>query len=265
MNLAFPHYPLSFWFAAVLAMLLAGIAKAGLGNGLVLLVTPLLAITVPIAEAIALLLPLLVIMDIMTVYKYRNSFDKKNALRLIPAGLLGVMLGMVFIGFFNSERILQLAVGLVALSFVLYQAARKLILGVLVKSAPNVAAGIVLGALGGFTSSLAHAGGPPVAMYLLPQKLPRRIYVGTAAFYFFAVNLAKFIPYSYYGMFNPKHYIVVVILIPFAFIGIKLGLVLVNHINDAVFSKIIYVLLTFAGLQLVSGVNIITLIHGWIA
>ena len=247
MHLTLPDYPPIFWAAAIAAMFLAGISKAGLGNGLVVLVTPLL-----------------VVMDVLTVYQYRHSFDKRNAMLLVPAGLVGVFFGAVFLGFFNSERILQIAVGIVAVGFVVYQLLRKLIFGVLEKRTPKPITGLFLGTLGGFTSTLAHAGGPPLTMYLLPQKLPRRIYVGTAAVYFFAVNVAKLVPYSYYGMFSPKNYLVIIILIPFAFIGVKMGLFLVNRINDKYFSRIIYVLLAFTGVQLLLGVNVITLIHNWI-
>lgn len=201
-------------------------------------------------------------MDILTIYQYRRSFDKKNVLLLIPAGLLGVLIGSVFIGFFNNERVMQLAVGIIAVAFVVYQLSQKLIFGALSERKPKPAAGVFFGALGGFTSTLAHAGGPPVTMYLLPQKLPRRIYIGTAAYYFFAVNVAKLIPYSYYGMFNPRNYLVIIILIPFAFIGVKMGLLLVNRINDKVFNIVIYILLTFTGVQLILGINVITLIHG---
>lgn len=261
MSLTLPDYPAVFWVAAVLAMFLAGISKAGLGNGLVVLVTPLLAMTIPISEAIALLLPLLVIMDILTVYQYRKSFDKKNVMLLIPAGLFGVLLGAIFIGLFNNERVMQLAVGIVALSFVVFQLSRKLIFGALEKRNPKPIEGLFFGTLGGFTSTLAHAGGPPLTIYLLPQKLPRRIYVGTAAFYFCAVNVTKLIPYAYYGMFNPKNYLPTIILIPFAFIGVKMGLFLVNRVNDAVFNKVIYALLTFTGVQLILGINVITMLH----
>lgn len=260
-----PTYPIIFWVAAVLAMLLAGISKAGLGNGLVVLVTPLLAMTIPITEAIALLLPLLVIMDVLTIYQYRRTFDKKNVMLLIPAGLVGVAIGGVFIGFFNSERMLQLAVGSIAIAFVAYQLMRKLIFGVLEQRRPKPAEGVFFGMLGGFTSTLAHAGGPPLTMYLLPQKLPRRIYVGTAAFYFCAMNAAKLVPYSIHGMFKPGSLWVILILVPFAFIGVKMGLLLVTRINDAVFNKVIYILLTFTGVQLILGVNIVTLIGGWLA
>lgn len=264
MNLSLPDYPAIFWVAAILAMFLAGISKAGLGNGLVVLVTPLVAMTIPITEAIALLLPLLVIMDILTIYQYRRSFDKKNVLLLIPAGLVGVLCGSIFIGFFNNERVMQLAVGVIALAFVVYQLSQRLIFGALVKRAPKPAAGLFFGALGGFTSTLAHAGGPPLTIYLLPQKLPRRIYIGTAAFYFFVVNVTKLIPYTYYGMFNPKNFLAIIILIPFAFIGVRMGLLLVNRINDKVFNIVIYILLTLTGIQLILGLNLVTLIHGWI-
>lgn len=264
MNLTLPDYPAIFWVTAVLAMFLAGISKAGLGNGLVVLVTPLLAMTIPITEAIALLLPLLVIMDILTLYQYRKSFDVKSVKLLVPAGLLGVFIGAIFFGVFSSERILQITVGIIAVGFVVYQLTRKVIFGAMNKRTPKPVEGVFFGALGGFTSTLAHAGGPPLTMYLLPQNLPRRIYVGTAAVYFFAVNVAKLAPYSYYGMFKVDNWLVILILIPFAFIGVKMGLFLVSRINDRYFNRIIYVLLTFTGLQLILGINVVTLIANWL-
>jgi uncharacterized membrane protein YfcA len=71
-----------------------------------------------------------------------------------------------------------LAIGLLALSFVVFQVFRAIILGMVEKRRPHAAEGILMGSIAGFTSTLAHAGGPPVIMYLLPQKLPRHLFVG---------------------------------------------------------------------------------------
>ena len=91
-----PTYPPAFWVCAVGAVLLMGVAKAGFGGGIGILATPLLALTVSVADAVALLLPLLIACDVFAVRHYRRTFDKTSVQRLLPGSVLGIGAGAFF-------------------------------------------------------------------------------------------------------------------------------------------------------------------------
>ena len=202
-----PDYPPAFWLCAVLAMIIFGISKAGFGGGIGVIATPLVSLTIPVTDAVALLLPLLIITDVFSISHYRMHFHRRSIKLLLPGALLGVAIGGLFLSFFRgNERVLQIAIGVVALWFVLFQTLRAIILGMLEKRRPRVSKGVLMGALSGFTSTVAHAGGPPFTMYLLPQKFPRDLYVGTAVIFFAVVNLVKLIPYHALGFLRVGNY-----------------------------------------------------------
>jgi len=261
--LTLPDYPPLFWASAVLALLLVGIGKAGFGGGVGIVATPLLALTIPVADAAALLLPLLIIMDFFSVRHYYGTFDCQSIRLLLPSAVVGIAVGALFFGYFSgNERILRVGIGVLALLFVLFQAARALIVGALRGRRPPPAAGILLGAMAGFTSTLAHAGGPPASIYLLPQKLPRAVFVGTTVIFFAAVNLVKLIPYSYLGLLRVGNVLVVLLLSPLCFLGVRLGIYLNGRVSEVWFNRVVYTLLFLTGLQLLLGRSLISLFMG---
>lgn len=252
------QYPLAFWFTAILALLLVGIGKAGFGGGVGIVATPLMALTIPVADAAALLLPLLMIMDVFSMQHYWRTYDRRSILLMLPGAVAGIAVGGLFFGYFSgNERVLQLGIGVLALLFVLFQVARRLILGALEGKRPPDAAGVALGSVAGFTSTLAHAGGPPAAVYLLPQQLPRQIFVGTTVIFFAAVNWIKVVPYSYLGLLRVGNLAVILLLSPICFLGVRLGIYLNGRVNEVWFNRVVYTLLFFTGLQLVLGRNLL--------
>ena len=261
--MSIPAYPTEFWIAALIAITLVGMAKAGFGSGPGLLATPLIALTIPVAEAAALLLPLLLIADVFSLRHYWGVFDRASLRLLLPSAVVGIMVGGFFFSFFShNERMLQIGIGLLAILFVAYQAGRTLILGAVTAHRPPPAVGAVLGAMGGFTSTLAHAGGPPITIYLLPQQLPRQIFVGTTVITFFAINLIKLIPYSMLGLLEIGNLTTILLLSPFAFIGVTLGIYLNRRFDEKWFNRIIYTILFLTGLQLVIGRSLLSLLAG---
>ncbi len=258
-----PDYPPAFWLCAVLAMIIFGISKAGFGGGIGVIATPLVSLTIPVTDAVALLLPLLIMADAFSISHYRMNFHRRSIRLLLPGALLGVAIGGFFLGSFRgNERILRVAIGVLALWFVLFQALRVIIVGIMEKRRPRAFKGILMGALSGFTSTLAHAGGPPFTMYLLPQKLPRDLYVGTAVIFFSVVNLLKLIPYHALGLLRVGNLSTIIILGPLTYVGVRLGIYLNRRFTDLWFNRAIYAILVFTGLQLVSGKNIITMLFG---
>lgn len=255
-----PDYPATFWWVAALVMILTGMGKSGFGSGLGALSTPLLALTIPVADAAALLLPLLIIMDLFTIPYYRNRFSAYHLRILLLGALVGIALGAYYFeALSHNEQAMKMGIGALAVLFVVIQLGRSLIVGALREQQPPVALGWLLGAVGGFASTVAHAGGPPVTIYLLPQKLPRDQYVGTSAILFAIVNLLKLLPYYYLGLLHISNVTTILLLAPLAYVGVRLGVLLNNHFADQWFTRFVYAFLLITGLELMTGWNLVDL------
>jgi uncharacterized membrane protein YfcA len=245
---------------AIISVSLIGIAKAGFGGGVGVIATPLLALTMPVADAAALLLPILIVADLFTVNHYRSQFDRAILKTLIPAAIVGIVLGSIFFrAFSQNDAIIKTGVGVISIAFVLYQWGKTAVLKSITQHPPSKPIGAILGALSGFTSTIAHVGGPPFAIYVLPQNLPRNVFVGTTAVFFMIVNLVKLIPYKMLGLLNIGNLIATILLIPVAFLGVRLGTWMNNKVNQQLFNWIVYTLLLLTGIQLVSGTSLIQL------
>ena len=250
-----------FWITAVVAVVMFGIAKSGFGGGIGIIAVPLLALTMPVPEASALLLPLLIFIDLLNVRYYRHQFDRRNIKLLVPGAIIGIAIGGLFFTYFSdNERILEIGIGVLALVFILFQVTRRVILGILEKRQPRPFEGVITGVVAGFTSTIAHVGGPPATMYLLPQQLPRNIFVGTTVIFFTIVNLVKFIPYSMLGLLKTGNLTIALILAPLCLVGVKLGIYLNQRFDDVWFNRVVYSILLLTGLQLIMGKSIISLI-----
>ncbi len=116
---------------------------------------------------------------------------------------------------------------------------------------PGKVAGALWGCLSGFTSTLAHAGGPPFAVYLLPQKLDKTVFVGTSVFFFLVVNYVKLVPYHFLGQLNVGNLAAALVFAPLAPLGIWLGVWLHRRVSERTFYNVSYTLLLATGLKLV--------------
>jgi uncharacterized membrane protein YfcA len=259
--LTYTDYPIAFWFCAVPAVMILGISKAGFGSGIAILATPLLTLTIPVTKAVGLLLPLLIITDMFALIHYRTHFDSHSIRILVPAACLGIAGATFFFDYFRgSQQCLRFSIGFVALLFVLFQFLRSLILGAMEKRLPMVLEGILMGAASGFFSTLAHAGGPPVIMYLLPQKLEKTLFVGTTVIFFAAVNLIKLLPYHALGLLNAGDIKTILMLAPLTYAGVRLGIYLNRRFSDLWFNRVVYGILFLTGLQLLLGQNLLSLL-----
>lgn len=243
-----------FWAAATTAVIFLGIAKAGFGGGAGVVGTPLLALTIPVGDAVALLLPLLMLCDVFSIWHYRSSFHRRSLALLLPGAAVGIAIGTAFFGFFlNNTTILRTGVGVLALIFVGFQFLRTLAGKVLEARHPHATEGIFWGVVAGFTSTLAHAGGAPVAVYLLPKHLPRQLFVGTTVIVFSAVNVMKMPPYIWLDLYHVGNLATVAVLAPLTFVGVRLGILLNRHFSDLWFGRVVYGILLLTGLKLVFG------------
>ncbi len=234
---------------AIPVVLLTGIAKGGFAGGLGTLAVPLLSLLLDPRQAAAIMLPVLCCMDAVAVWEYRKSWDKRNLVILIPAAIVGIVVGTATFRYLNGDMI-RLIVGVLAIYFFADYWFLRRRPAQLKPKGPNVISGGFWGAIGGFTSFIAHAGGPPLSIYLLPQKMETRLLVGTSVVLFFAINYVKLIPYAWLGQLSTSNLFISLILLPFAPIGIKLGVWLHSRVSEKLFYIICYWLLFLAGIKL---------------
>ena len=235
-----------FYLAAVPAVLITGISKGGFG-GIALLAVPLMALVVSPVQAAGIMLPILLMMDIHSLYAYRGVYDKRNLLLLLPSAVLGITIGAFAAQFINDDWV-RIIVGTIAILFTLNYWLRASAKNA-VKN-PNGAIGIFLGACSGFTSFLAHAGAPPYQLYMLPQRLDRKIYAGTSVIFFAAVNFIKIIPYAMLGMLAPANLTTSLVLLPLAPIGVFLGIWTNRKLSNEMFYNVVYGIIFLVGLML---------------
>jgi len=248
------------FLAGAFCVVMIGIAKAGFAGGVGVLATPFFSLVVPPSRAAAILLPLLCGCDLVAIYYYRRTFSARRIRQLVPGAVLGIIAGTALLAYGvrdsrNAEQGLKLMIGSIALVFVLYQAGRSWISKRTEKYHPKGWHGWIFGGVAGMTSTLAHAGGPPIAIYLLPQHLDRRVFVGTTVWFFAIINYLKLIPYYSLGLFRVENLRLSLMLMPLVPVGVWCGVWMNRRIDQEIFTKIVYVILFFTGLQLVFGWN----------
>lgn len=240
------HDPV-FWGVAVFSVLITGVSKGGFG-GLALLAVPLMALVISPVQAAGIMLPILIVMDWVGVWTYRHHWDRRLLLLILPGAVLGIAAGGFLAGFVN-DGIVRLCVGVIAILFPIYAVVKPR--GGDAFIAGNRPLGFIAGIVSGFTSFIAHAGGPPFQAYAIPQNLDKQIYAGTAVMFFFVVNFVKVLPYAMLGQFDQSNLTTSLILIPIAPFGVLFGAWLVKRIDQTLFYRILYALIFSVGLKLI--------------
>ncbi len=238
-----------FYVAAVPAVILFGIAKGGFGSGLGVLAVPLIAMVVPPIQAAAILLPILCVMDLVGLWAYRGKWILPELRILIPASVAGIAVGTLMFEHMSPAR-LRLLLGVIAVAFTLYHWLQSYLSKVTEQKLFGPAIGIGAAAVAGFTSFIAHAGGPPITMYLLRRGINRTQFVATTVVFFAVVNYVKLFPYAWLGQFDAGNLKTSLILAPLAPVGIGIGVWLHNRVTDRFFFGVAYAMLFVVGLKL---------------
>lgn len=236
-----------FFSVAALAVLVVGVSKGGLGGGLVVLGVPIMSLVVSPTVAAGILLPILCVMDLANVWAHRGKWDKKNLALLIPGSIIGILLGTFTYQYMN-DSIIRLIVGSVAIIFSLSWFFKKS--GNQHAAKNNTLSGLFWGGIAGFTSFVAHSGGPPMNIHLIPQNLNKRVYQATTAMFFTVANYVKLLPYALLGVLEVENLKVSLLLMPVGLVGIALGVWLHTRINEVLFYRLVYIFLFFTGLKL---------------
>jgi len=244
-----------------LSAILFSMAKAGFGASSAMLAVPLMifACAGDVRLATGILLPILIAADYVAVISWLGKWDRRAVWMLLPGTVLGIAAGWATIHLLGrldasgSQQLtnawLKLGVGLIALAFVALQAVRS-IRGRPLAFRPDLRHGALAGTAAGLTSTLAHAAGPIVGMYMLPQQMPKGRYVASTALYFWIANQLKLAPYLAERMINTETLGAGLVLLPAIAAGAALGILLHKKVGQRHFTGIVYTLLAVAGVGL---------------
>jgi len=240
----------AFYAVAIPAVMLFGISKGGFGGGLGVMAVPLMALVISPVQAAAILLPILCLMDLFGIWAYRGRWLWPELRLLLPAAMIGIGVGTLLFGYM-SPAVIRLLLGLIAVVFTVQHWIHRRIMAGQPNKALPASVGFVAALAGGFTSFVAHSGGPPINMYLLRRNLDRTSFVATTVFLFLVINYVKLVPYAWLGQLEIANLTTSLVLAPLAPLGIYSGVWLHNHVTDRLFFQIAYALLFLVGVKLV--------------
>lgn len=238
-----------FYAAAIPAVVLTGISKAGTGGAVGSLAVPIMTLAVAGPQAAAIMLPILLVFDAYGLVAFRKRFDARLLKLAIPAALVGVLAGTLLFGVVD-QRWIKALIGIEAIVFAL----AKLREGAAAWTGPPAPLSPLRArfwsAVAGFTSFISHAGGPPMLQMMLPLRLEPLLFVGTMTWFFAVVNFAKLAPYAWLGLIDTTNLATSLMLLPVTPIGYLLGFKLVRWMKPSTFVRIATWALLTTGLKL---------------
>ena len=233
--------------AGIVAVTLVGLSKGGMGGAFALLGVPILSLVMSPLQAAALLLPLLLAMDAVGLWTWRGVFDRATLVGMLPGAVVGIAVGGLTAAV-TSENLVRGIVGVVAMGFVVRsvwprRAGRP-------SRAPAKGTGAVWGALSGFTSFVAHAGGPAFQVHVLPMRMDPRVYTGTSVVFFAVVNVVKVVPYAVLGQFDGRTLASAAVLVVPAGMAVLAGASMVRRMRAEVFYPFMLAMVALVGARL---------------
>jgi uncharacterized membrane protein YfcA len=239
-----------YYLCAILAVVLSGLAKGGFA-GVGALAMPIMALGVDPVRGAAILLPILILQDAVSVWAFRRSWDRHILFVMLPGMAIGVA-----IGYFFAAQVSEIAVlgvlGLISTLFGLQRLWVERGGSIVLPSTSPDWVGVLFGVASGFTSQIAHAGSPPFQMWVLPKRLPRDMLVGTTAIAFATMNWMKVPAYAALGQFTRANLLATAMLVPVAVVATFAGVALVRRVDAARFYTLIYVLMVLLGIKLMA-------------
>ncbi len=236
----------AFYAVAIPSVVLLGVSKSGFGVGFGALAVPMMALAVTVPEAAAILMPVLLLMDVMALGALRNNVDRLLIRFLLPFGLAGIVMGALLFTMLDTKTVAGVVGGLT----LLFLAQRLLFPPHADSPPPPRWLGALLTLTSGFTSFVAHAGGPPIQFYVIPLRLAPLVFTGTMAAFFFIINLAKWLPYAWLGLLDWRNMSTSVALLPFAPIGVWLGVRLARRMHPTLFYRVLHIGMFLSGSKL---------------
>lgn len=210
------------WAILLISALFVGISKTSIG-GLGALAVAGFALVIPARESTAAVLLVLIIGDIVAVVSYRRNADWSMLRRLLPAVLPGVIAGAILMAFIDDRAMTILIALCILVALAIQIVMRRNPTSSTEPVTPSTTATVGTGLAAGFTTMVANAAGPIMALYLLAARVNKMAFVGTAAWYFLIVNVSK-VPFSIgLGLLTWDTVVLTAILIPVVLIGTWMG------------------------------------------
>jgi len=239
-----------FFAVAAPAVVFAGVSKGGFGSGAAFASATILALILEPGQALGVMLPLLMLIDLASLRPYWRRWHWPDARLLILGGVPGVVLGVALYRVADADA-MRLLIGGISVLFVVWQVAQRSGRIHPVRRRLPGWAGLLVGVVTGFTSFVSHAGGPSAAVYLLSQRLDKTGYQASTVLIFWVLNIVKFVPYAWLGMFTWQTAAANLALAPFALLGTWLGVRAHRIVPERVFFGLTYVLLLVTGGKLI--------------
>ena len=235
------------WILLAIGAMLLGLGKTG-SPGVNIAFVPVLATILPARISTGFLLPMLIAGDIFAVIYYKRHAQWKHLIKLIPFSLIGVGIGYFTMRLIKDDQ-LRPAIGII----VLVMLAVQLIRSRKKDDTPiphNIWFAMIMGVLAGFTTMIANAAGPIMAIYLLAMRLPKEQYVGTGAWYFFIINLLKVPLSASLGLITVESLLSNAALIPAIALGALIGIKVLKIIPQNVFRATIFIIAGLSAIRL---------------
>ncbi|MET0736151.1 MAG: sulfite exporter TauE/SafE family protein [Microbacterium sp.] len=228
------------WFAWVLlgvAAIVVGLSKTAVpGAGTI--AVAIFAAVLPARQSTGTLLLLLIVADIFAVTMYRRHVDWRALLRLAPAVVVGILLGVAFLAVADDAWVKR-TIGVILIAVIAITLLRRRMTAATAASGPHPVAAATYGTLGGFTTMVANAAGPVMSMYFLAARFEVKAFLGTAAWFFAIVNIVK-VPFSVgLGIITVPGLVLDLILVPLVVVGALGGRWLAARLDQRLFERLV--------------------------
>ena len=238
-----------FFVLAAISVVILGVSKSGFGAGLGVLAPPLMASQSSLAEALAILLPLLIAIDLFGLRRFWSNADRRILKLILWPAAFGMLMGYLFFSLI-TPKVLSLSIGIFTLLFLIQGLVMSRI--DLKEAKPYPWLGRLMGGLSGFTSFVAHTGGPPITIYMLREKVSPMVYTSTLGIFFTIMNLGKLVPYAHLDLLNLNQLATSILLLPLVPIGVYLGFYLAKRISAKWYFIIVQFCLLVASIKLIA-------------
>jgi uncharacterized membrane protein YfcA len=238
----------AFYALAIPAVVLLGLSKGGFA-GLGAASLPMIALVISPIQAAAILLPILIVQDAVSVWAFRREWSGRTIVEMLPGAVVGIALGWLLAARVSVDAVMA-ALGAITIGFALQRIWVERRGTIAVASSAPAWLGALFGVASGFTSQIAHAGAPPFQMWVIPKRLDHLTFAGTTAIFFATVNWLKVPAYWALGQFNHETLTTAGVLMPVAIISTFAGVKLIRHVSADRFYHAIYALMILVGLKL---------------
>ncbi|MFN3661195.1 sulfite exporter TauE/SafE family protein [Yoonia sp.] len=239
-----------FFAVGIPAIMFGGISKGGFGSGAAFVAGAILALVVPPGLALGIILPLFMLVDAATLRPFWKQWHWPSAKGMMQGAVPGCIIGAVLYTMVDAD-VFRLLIGVICLAFVAFQCVQSLGWLTVRRIAFSRPLAWLAGLIGGFTSFISHAGGPPTAIFLLSQGLSKTAFQATTVLTFWAVNWMKVVPYAYLGIFTLETLTASALLAPFALLGAWIGVRAHHLVPERAFFALTYALLVATGIRLI--------------